>query len=138
MLGGALKYFSLEKSHYWLQLGIELTNKLKCSLHPINFLEPHFLNTCSKNFLRSNGFYVHIYCFVQQTNNWEVNKLLNHTTIFHNVDVQPLGNEQIYNIHFNHKGYNVIIENYPACSCICFVIMMSTTFLGGCGAWVQC
>jgi len=72
----------------------------------------------------------------QHTCNWEVSKLLIPMTIFYPVDVHPLKYRQIYNIFFNHKRYDVTIGNYPCCSYIYFVIM-STTSLGGCGAWLQ-
>jgi len=73
----------------------------------------------------------------QHTNNWEVGKLHIPMSIFYPVNVHPLKYGQIYNILFSHKRYDVIVGNYPRWSYIYFVIM-STTSLGGCGAWVQC
>ncbi len=70
-------------------------------------------------------------------NNQEVGKLLIFATVFPLVNVQPLGYGQVYIIFSSHKCYNVIVGNYPSCLCIYFVIM-STIFLGTCGAWVQC
>jgi hypothetical protein len=73
----------------------------------------------------------------QHTNNWEVGILLTQCTIFLAIDVPSPRYGQIYSIFSNDKGYNVIIGNYPRCSCVYFVKMLAS-FLGGHGVSVQC
>jgi hypothetical protein len=73
----------------------------------------------------------------QHINNWEVGILFLQWTIFPwPVHVLPLDYKQIYNFFFDDKQYDVIIGNFPRCSCVYFVAMLVAS-LGDHGAYVQ-
>jgi hypothetical protein len=71
----------------------------------------------------------------QHMNNWEASKLILQCIVFPVVDVPPHGYGWIYNILFDDNKYDVIVGNFPRCSCVYFVKMLANS-LGACGAYV--
>ncbi len=75
----------------------------------------------------------------QQTNRWEVRQTLE-VVILPPIAIPPPRYGQIYIISFdpppNTKQYEVMIGNFPNCTCVEFIQMMAGS-LGGWGKWVH-
>jgi hypothetical protein len=130
------------------ETGFFLSEKPKC--HPINLFSDHayfhvnkpvdvdkWPKTCNKK----NIHHVSIFkIFTQQQNKWEVGCVLL-ANILPPTNVPSPRYGSIYIIISspigNHKQYEVIIGNFPTCTCIDFVLMM-TGSLSACGKWVHC
>jgi hypothetical protein len=77
---------------------------------------------------------------MQQTNRWEVGQTLE-VIVLPSTKVPPPGYGQIYFISsgppLSIKQYEVMIGNFPNCTCVDFIQMMASS-LGGQGKWVHC
>jgi len=68
----------------------------------------------------------------EQLGSWKDIFLMHHFPV---VDVPPPRYGRIYNILSNDNQYDIIINNFPGCSCVYFVKMLAG-FLGAHGAYV--
>jgi hypothetical protein len=71
----------------------------------------------------------------QHMNNWEASKLIIQCIVFPVVNVPPPRYGWIYNKFFYDNKYDVIVGNFPGCSCVYFVKMLANS-LGAHAAYV--